>query len=338
MRVTGTACPRSIPGPRPIHLQTRPPFTLVIPVLNPGAFAASQVEALARQSWQPDEVRVVDSESTDGSVDAYRRLGAEVVTIARREFRHGRTRALAAGAARHDLVVFLTQDAIPRPDAFERLLTRLLEDPRAGAAYGRQLPHGDASPAAAHVRAFNYPDASYVRRAEDIARLGLRAAFCSNSFAAYRRQALVAVGNFPAEVILAEDMCAAALMLEAGWHVHYAADAAVAHSHNFTVGQEFGLLFDTGVAHAQMPWLLERFGRPTSEGFRFALSEWRALRRGGQPLVAASVETLVRNAARWGGYTLGRRHARLPSRVRTRLSMHKGFWSTTETGDGATRP
>ncbi|BBI49658.1 hypothetical protein HORIV_20790 [Vreelandella olivaria] len=77
-----------------------------------------------------------------------------------------------------------------------RSWSRRLMTPAWG-AFGRQLPHPDASPIAAHARYFNYPDESRVVATADIPRLGIKTAFLSNSFAAYRREALSARAGFP---------------------------------------------------------------------------------------------------------------------------------------------
>ena len=96
-----------------------------------------------------------------------------------------------------EIIVFLTQDALlADPEAIERLLDAFADE-RVGAAYGRQLPHRDATPIGAHARLFNYPPVSQVRTLHDRGRLGIKTAFISNSFAAYRRNALLGWAAFP---------------------------------------------------------------------------------------------------------------------------------------------
>ena len=138
--------------------------------------------------------------------------------------------------------VKFTQDA-----AALQALVAALDDPQAAAAYGRQLPHPDATPVAAHARLFNYPDASHTRRWSDAAEFGIKTCFLSNSFAAYRVQALREVGGFPANVILGEDMHLAARLLQAGYAIRYQAQAKVYHSHNYSWLAEFRRYFDVSV-------------------------------------------------------------------------------------------
>ena len=189
----------------------------------------------------------------------------------------------------------------------ERKLS-VFEEPRP-AAYGRQLPHPEATPIAAHARLFNYPPCSETRTLADVPRLGLKTCFVSNSFAAYRVQALREVGGFASDLILAEDMHLAARLLLAGHAVRYQAEAVVYHSHNQSLVEEFQRYFDTGVFHAQQTWLTERFGGAGREGLKFLRSEiLHLLRHAPWRLPEAGLRTLLKALA----FRLGRGHARLP--------------------------
>jgi rhamnosyltransferase len=176
---------------------------------------------------------------------------------------------------------------------------------------------------AAHARLFNYPAESRVVSLADKARLGLKACFMSNSFAAYRVADLQAVGGFPSDVILGEDMSVAARLLMAGKSVAYVADACAYHSHNYSVMQEFRRYFDTGVFHARSPWLLAEFGSASGEGLRFVRSELAYLWRHAPGWIPSA---LVRTAAKLIGYRLGRLESRWPLWFKRWCTMHKGYW------------
>jgi rhamnosyltransferase len=62
----------------------------------------------------------------------------------------------------------------------------------------------------------HYPAASEMRALASREQLGIKAVFLSNSLAAYRRSALMAVGGFPKNVISGEDTIVAARLLLAG--------------------------------------------------------------------------------------------------------------------------
>lgn len=296
---------------------------LIIPTRNGRQDLERLFKSITKQTCNFD-VCVVDSSSTDGTADLAREHGAIVHVIPVAEFNHGGTRQLMVDRyPGYDFYVFLTQDAVlADPGGLETLLVAF-EDAKVGAVYGRQLPHHDAGPLGAHARIFNYPDESRVNTLSDAARHGIKAAFFSNSFAAYRLTALTAVRGFPVKVILSEDTYVAAKMLHSGWKIAYCAEAQVFHSHDYTVIEEFRRYFDTGVFHFRESWLLDMFGSPEGEGARFVMSELSYLLHHAPWLIPASV---VRNLLKYAAYQLGKKEQCLPVVLKRHLSMHKGFW------------
>ncbi len=270
---------------------------------------------------------LVDSGSRDGTVEEARRLGWLVERLPGR-FDHGGARRWAVERAqallgRLDLVVLMTQDAVPEDEGAVGKLLGVFEDGRVGAAYGRQKPRPMAGPVEAHARLFNYPDRSETRSLEDAARLGIKACFFSDSFAAYRVRALEEVGGFPERAIVGEDVVVAAKLLKAGWKVAYVADACVYHSHDLTPVQEMRRYFDIGVFHARESWILKEFGEPEGEGLRFLRSEVRYLWEQAPWRVP---ESFVRAGLKYLGYRLGRAERYLPLGLKRWVSLQRHFW------------
>lgn len=297
---------------------------LVVLTRNPGTLWAEWLIALKMQSPMVRGL-VVDTESTDGTDFSVLPANWLVERIHIADFNHGGTRNLALThlPTEVDVVVFMTQDALLADAHALSSLVAVFSNPAVACAYGRQLPHANATPLAAHARLFNYPTYSRVVSLEDKASLGLKACFMSNSFAAYRVSDLKAIGGFPSDVILGEDMSAAARMLMAGRSAAYVADACVYHSHNYSLVQEFRRYFDTGVFHARSPWLLQEFGSANGEGLRFVRSELAYLSKHAPHLIPSAI---ARTVAKWLGYKLGRLEALLPLKIKLMCSMHKGYW------------
>jgi rhamnosyltransferase len=270
---------------------------------------------------------VIDSASSDNTVALARVHGFDVHVITRAEFNHGGTRQFGVNVlSAVDIVVFLTQDALlARPDAIERLLVAF-DDERVGAAYGRQLPHRDAGAIAAHARLFNYPAQSQLRCLEDRTRFGVKTVFISNSFAAYRRDALMRVGGFPVDTIMNEDTYVAGKMVVSGWKIAYCADAQVFHSHDYSFLVEFKRYFDIGVFHTHTSWLQQTFGGASGEGLRFVVSEMRYLMKHAPWLIPSAA---LRTGLKGLGFKLGGLHPRLPRTLRRSFSLHKNYWLRT---------
>lgn len=278
---------------------------IVIPTRNAGAQFHTLLGQLARQTAENLRVLVIDSGSRDGTPEAARSAGCDLLTIQPEEFNHGATRQMAFWhlQSRVDVLVYLTQDVLlADEDSIRRLVQALEAQPDAGAAYGRQLPHAGASLEARLQRAFNYPAESRVKSLADRSLLGIKTPYLSDSFAAYRRSALAAVGGFPV-VEACEDMYVGGRLLLAGYTIVYAADAAVHHSHEYTLAGNFSRYYTTGHFHGQEPWLRKAFGGSGGEGLRLLRYQLRAAwREGGLgPLLALVGE----NAVRYGAYSLG---------------------------------
>ncbi|WP_308389709.1 glycosyltransferase family A protein [Acidithiobacillus sp. AMEEHan] len=283
-------------------------IALIVPVKNGGQRWRMVIDSILSQNIQPRRILVIDSGSTDGSAEFAKAAGFEVHCIAPDAFNHGGTRQMAVEMVSDcKTVVFLTQDAIlDGRHALEQLVTELHAHPRAGVAYGRQLPRLEAGPIERHARLFNYPEQSIEKSLEDIARLGIKTAFTSNSFSAYRRDILLRAGGFPNNCSMGEDMIAAARILLQGGTVVYEAHARVIHSHGFTIAEEARRYYAIGYMHAQQRALLASFQSPTSEGKRFVRSEIRFLSRHAPRQIP---EALIRTLVKFGAYHLGKQTA-----------------------------
>jgi rhamnosyltransferase len=302
----------------------RAQVAVIVPTCEAKRDWTSFSTGLRLQGLPASQVLIVDSSSTDGTPDLAAAEGYRVVRIARRNFNHGGTRQFAIELVPWaSIVVYLTQDAVlAASDSLDRLLAAF-DDKTVAAAYGRQLPRLAAGPIEAHARLFNYPPEGHVRDYESRHTLGIKAAFLSNSFAAYRVNTLLDAGGFRSDVIMGEDALAAGKLLQAGWKIAYVADAQVYHSHPYTIADEFHRYFDTGVYHRREAWLTEQFGKPGDEGKRFVLSELDFLAHRNPFLLPVAV---LRTAAKALGYRLGLREAKLGPRWSKRLSLHKNFW------------
>lgn len=327
--------------PQPIQQRQ---FWLLVPTFNPGVDAWTQwVHALQAQNCKPSQVIVVDSGSTDGTLELSQQAGFSVFHTRAKDFNHGGTRQWALEQALQlttqppEFVVLLTQDALLNTDNALAELLKSFDNPKVAATYGRQIAKEGASWLEGHARSFNYPEVSRTVQWEDKARLGIKACFLSNSFAAYRLKALQQVGGFPSNFPLGEDTYTAAQLLKEGHHIGYQASASVYHSHNYNGRQDFQRMFDTGVFHAQNPWMLQSFGAAEGEGMKLLVSQWRFLtksNRAMQTQIGASkpnvllgiAQLLAVNFIKLLGYKLGRAYPYLPQSLVYKFAMHKPYW------------
>lgn len=301
-------------------------ISIIIPTLNGGTLFQDVLKSIDDQQITEEyELLVYDSSSSDDSVELARDFGAEVISVQREDFDHGGTRTRAAKEAKGDVLVFMTQDAVLHgPLVLVRLIAPLRNDGHIAASYGRQLPRENATPAAAHLRLFNYPATSARRSLEDRKREGLKTVFVSNSFAAYKKEILARVDFFQDGLIFGEDTCTVGRLLLAGFGIQYVAEATVYHSHNYSLTEEFKRHFDIGVLHSSENWLLREYGSAEGRGARYVKSAVSYYLQNGVWYLLPDL--LTRCGVKYLAYKLGRGYKRLPGSVRQKFSMNSSWW------------
>ncbi len=284
---------------------------------------------LLQSSLKPS-VLVVNSSSTDGTVEEAERLGANTLIVPRDEFNHGTTREHARRALGTNIVIFLTPDAYPQSTDFVEKITAPLRQGNASISYGRQLARPDADFIEAFTRTFNYPPHSHERSFNDWPKYGSYTHFCSNSCAAWSQAALDSIGGFESTLV-SEETIATAKLLRRGHRIAYAADATVLHSHPTSLIADFKRQFDIGYARAAFRSLLLRDEPDERRGRAFARSLIRACLANRSLLLPYACADL---AAKYLGYRLGMLGSNLPSVVRRAVSGQDYYWSSTAHSSG----
>lgn len=270
------------------------------------------IDRLEEQSLKPRKIIVMNTGEShmDDLLGRYpdRLKGydnIEIHHITRDEFDHGGTRKRAAEYSDAAFLIYMTQDALP---ADERLVENLAApfegDGSIAVSYARQLPYESASPIERYNRSFNYPEGDRKKTADDLDTLGIKAFFCSDVCACYRRDIYDSLGGHIEHTVFNEDMIYARGAIDAGYSIYYASDARVYHSHDYTPAQQYRRNVDLGRSQAEHP---EVFGGITSYGE-------------GKKLVKGCMSYLLKNgywymipafiaqcAGRYLGYRKGRR-------------------------------
>ena len=297
---------------------------IIIPIYCPDETFLCLLQMIKKQSLPDLPVLLIDSGKGISYAAEIKGMNVQVRTIDSRDFNHGGTRQWGMELCPEaDVYVFLTQDAILVDEYSVENLVSVFDDGSIGCAYGRQLPHRGAGVFGTIARAFNYPAQSHIYSFEDRNQHGIKTAFISNSFAAYRKDAIEAVHGFPQNTILSEDMCIAAKMLLKGWRVAYVAEALVYHSHDYSVIQEFKRYFDIGVFHKRESWIQREFGKAEGEGKRFVITELRYILKHCPYRI---FEMALRDGMKYLGYRLGLCESKLKNSWKKRLSMTARYW------------
>lgn len=303
--------------------------SIIIPTYNAEKYLPNLLKKLTLQTFKNYELVIIDSSSKDKTIEIAKKYTKNIYIILQNEFDHGGTRTLSAKHCKGDILIFLTQDALPYDEhTIENILKPFIENPKVGAAYGRQIPYSSTNLFGKHLRYFNYPEKSFIRSYEDKELFGIKTPFLSNSFAAYKRKVLEEIGWFKNGLIVGEDTYAGAKILKAGYKIAYVAEAKVYHSHSYTVWQEFKRYFDIGVFHKCENWILKEFGKPTGEGIRYIKSQLNYLID--NKAYNLLPEFFIRNFFKFMGYKLGYNYNKIPKNIVKKVSLHSSWWNKRE--------
>ena len=112
---------------------------VIIPAYHPGKEFSTLIERLTKQTFPIHRIIVMNTEETYWNKELEEKFSIlEVHHLKKQEFDHGATRACAAELSDADVMVFMTQDALPADKSLiENLVKALTEDEKTGAAYAR---------------------------------------------------------------------------------------------------------------------------------------------------------------------------------------------------------
>lgn len=305
-------------------------LSVIIPTLNAAGTLKIILESLAVQDHPVSETIIIDSGSTDQTIAIAEYYGTKVITIPPEDFDHGATRNRAASLAKGEILIFITQDAIPLDTLLINNLIKPLADPEVALSYARQIASTSASSAEQFLRLNNYPQKSLLKNKDDIPFLGIKTFFCSNACAAYNHRHFDKLGGFPEPVVCNEDMLFAVKAINKGLKVAYRADAVVAHTHNLSVKQTFKRYFDISASLDHAPQV-RHIGAVTTKGFAFLKEELAYIKRKKEYLQLPMSVTV--SAAKYLGYKAGQYHSCLPLRLKKYIGSNTLYWRKLEAGN-----
>lgn len=297
---------------------------VIIPVYKPGEDFRKLITRLERQNYPVRKIILMNTGREYWKEEYIRDYGnVEVHHIFKKDFDHGRTRREAAKLSTADIMVFMTQDALPYDCNLLNQLVAALGRTGVKAAYARQLPAYDCKTLERYTRSFNYPEESSIKSLDSLKTLGIKTYFCSNVCAAYDKSTYTELGGFVEKTIFNEDMIYGAKLIQAGYRIAYEAQAQVVHSHNYNCRQQFHRNFDLGVSQAQHPEVFQ--GIPSEgEGLRLVTKTAAYAFSIGRPWLV--IPLFFQSASKYMGYWLGKRYKKLPGKILLWCTMNKEYW------------
>jgi rhamnosyltransferase len=268
------------------------------------AFIERVLDAVeAQRTDRQIEIVAVDSGSQDNTVGVLESRGVRVMRVAREEFDWGRARDLAFQESRSDIVVNLSQDAVPAHVRWLENLVCPVENVEVGVSCGSSIPDADRG-----FCQFPWEKNGYFYFTREMRkfteRYGRGVSF-SNS--AVRREVWERLRIDPQPI--GEDFQFQTKLVEAGLQVVFPEDAPVLHHHNYPLNRLWMRCWNEGLA-------LRTLGCPYSEWDLVrdlaSLSKYvqwlREIRRGSLSAAADFTYPVLRPLAVYVGSRFGRRH------------------------------
>lgn len=294
---------------------------IVIPSYKPDSSLHELVRRLNEQTIVPRKIVIINT--GDEFLDGEMPKNVEILFIRKDEFDHGATRNQAISHTDSEYFICMTQDAMPRNKHLIEELLKPFAEKSVAISYARQVPRADANPIEKYTRGHNYPNVSDRKTLADRDRLGIKLYFASNVCACFRREIFKALGGFPENLILNEDMIYAHAVIHAGYAICYAAAAEVLHSHNYSGWQQLIRNFDIGSNQADFP---DVFGgmKSESEGKAMVMGNLKYLLQ--KRHVGQAIRLIYVSGCKYIGYKLGKNYKKLPNAVCKFFSMNKRYW------------
>ncbi len=223
-------------------MQTDAPLvTIIIRSFNEAWALRDTLPALRAQEYRNWELIVIDSGSTDGSIDLLRQANPRLLRqILPQDYNPSRVMNWGMENSRSEFGIFLNADATPQGNGWLRPLVEALQNPQVAAVYGRQTPRADCKAVFAHdyERCFG-PQREAVRWDH----------FFSMASSGIRKDVWLQRG-FSDRFQYSEDDEYTRWCQSRGYRVMFVPESRVLHSHNYTEAQASKRSFGEGKALA----------------------------------------------------------------------------------------
>lgn len=254
--------------------------SIILLTKNGGNRLKELMESIKAQNFRGRlETVAVDSGSEDDTLEILESYNARIFRIKPEDFHHSKTRNYGASKSKGKVLVYLTQDALPVGTDLLKNLLSPLNDEDVAVAYGRQIANLHAKMVDTFFYSYFYPNEKKVLNeihTEDAKKFYMENIFVSDVCSAIKKDVWEQL-KFSGDVHMSEDKDFALRVLKAGYEIVYEPEAAVYHSHEYSLGSLFTRRFKDGAAFSSIA--LQGEGNFLRRGLNFFTEEMKFLIR-----------------------------------------------------------
>jgi len=225
-----------------MNKKNQPQCSIVIRAFNEGKHIGRLLEGIRQQTIKDVQVILIDSGSTDDTVQIAESFGTEIVSISPQEFTFGRSLNRGISVAQADFVIIVSAHCYPVfPDWLEQLLNPFKDD-QVALSYGKQKGGGTNKYSEHQFFRKFFPDISMPRQSQP---------YSHNANAAIRRS-IWEIHPYNENLTGLEDLAWSSWLLQEGYAISYVAEAEVIHLHEEGPGQTYNRYMREAVALKQI--------------------------------------------------------------------------------------
>lgn len=281
-------------------------YSFVIRTLNEAKHLGELLSAIHIQNYRElgFEVIVVDSGSTDNTLDIAAEFGCRVINIKREDFSFGRSLNIGCEAAEGEIIVIISGHCVPVDEFWLQKLCKPLIDGEVEYVYGRQIGGDQSYYSETRIFAKYFPERSSVPQ---------EGFGCNNANSAILKR-VWSKYKFDENLTGLEDMELAKRLVSDGGRVGYVGDASVYHYHAESWPQIKRRFEREAIALQKiMPQVHVSLFDTVRYFLLSVIKDWQAIRKDNSRSDSLKYMVLYRWNQYWGTYSGNHEHRRLSS-------------------------
>jgi len=298
--------------------------SIVILTKNAGKNFKKVLDGIFSQSFKSFEVIIIDSNSTDNTLEIAKQYPTKIIKIKPEEFGHGRTRNLGAELAKGKYVVYLTHDAIPKNKSWLSELIKPFKDKKIAGVYSRQIPRKNENEIDKFFYFGLYPNKDKVWTSNNYSQGDN---IFSDASSAIKKELLLKY-PFNDDIIVTEDYEWAQRILKKRYKIFYNSKSQIIHYHSYNLPSLFRRCFDIGVSYKKI-YNSKNKNKNTNldfikNGLKIHIQEVKYLIKHKSAYLIPYA--ILKDATKFIAVSLGKNSHLLPNSINKRFSNYRRYW------------
>lgn len=229
-------------------------ISLIIPTKNAGENFETVLKgfkiALSIYNY---EIIIVDSGSTDKTLEIAHKHKVKILKIPPQKFTHGYARNYGASIAFGDYLIFCNQDVFPVNKYWLTNLIKPLGKEGVVASYSCQISPPENPSSERIFLQYHYPSKNKIISTKSLKNMGVEKIILFSTVSAAILKDTWEMYRFNENIIMSEDQEFAYRIIFSGYKIAYVSNSKVYHSNTYTFSSAFRRYFDSGWSNAQIP-------------------------------------------------------------------------------------